>query len=297
MRDRATARPAQPAVTRPEGNRKRKPQHRCDRFAFVVFFGPRAASRRRSPSLCVLCGLCVQRSCESSAVPCRPWLRSRARLVDRPHGINLTRVFRLRRHPHRRACAARPHAHRAWRRRDAGVHAGRHPGRRQRRHASRSRIARRRDPAQQHLPPVSAARRRSDCAPRRAAPLHRLDEADPHRQRRLSGLQPRRAPHDRRAGRAFQVASGRLGAPAHAGKGRRHPGAARIRHRDGARRMPRAPVRRRGGAHVDGAHAAVGVPRARSVSRAARRPGAGRHGRPTPARRSSASCRAACFRG
>ena len=148
--------------------------------------------------------------------------------------------LRFTRDPHRRPRAPRPHDDRARRRRDAGVHAGRHAGRGEGRHASRSRIARRRDPAQQHVSPVSAARRRSDRAPRRAASLHRLDQADPHRQRRLSGVQPRRAPHDRRAGRAFPIAPRRLGAPADAGEGGRHPGAARIGHRDGARRMPRA---------------------------------------------------------
>ena len=48
------------------------------------------------------------------------------------------------------------------------------------------------------------------------------------------------APHDRRGGRALPLAPRRLGASADAGEGRRHPGAARIRHRDGARRVPRA---------------------------------------------------------
>ena len=113
--------------------------------------------------------------------------------------------------------------------------------------------------------------RRSDRAPRRPAPLHRLDAADPHRQRRLSGVQPRRAAHDRRGGRALPIAPRRIGASADAGEGDRHPGAARIRHRDGARRVPRASVGRRRGARVDGAHAALGAPRARSLPRAARR--------------------------
>ena len=100
--------------------------------------------------------------------------------------------------------------------------------------------ARRRDPAQQHLSPVPAARRRSDRAARRPAPLHRLEQADPHRQRRLPGVQPGRPADDRRGGRALPLASRRLGALADAGEGGRHPGAARIGHRDGARRVPRA---------------------------------------------------------
>ena len=80
--------------------------------------------------------------------------------------------------------------------------------------------------------------------------LHRFigwTQADPDRQRRVSGLQSRRAPHDRRAGRAFPIASRRLVASADAGEGDRHPGATRIGHRDGARRMPRAPVGHRRG--------------------------------------------------
>ena len=71
-------------------------------------------------------------------------------------------------------------------------------------HASRPRSGRRADPPQQHLSPVPAPRRRPDCAARRTPPVYRLDEADPHRQRRLSGLQPRRAPDDRRGRRRFQ---------------------------------------------------------------------------------------------
>ena len=47
--------------------------------------------------------------------------------------------------------------------------------------------------------------------------------------------------HDRRERRALPIASRRLGALADAGEGGRHPGAARIGHRDGARRVPRAP--------------------------------------------------------
>ena len=106
--------------------------------------------------------------------------------------------------------------------------------------APRSRGDRRADSAQQHLPPVSAPRRRSDRAARRPAPLHRLDEADPDRQRRLPGVQPGRAADDRRGRRALQVAPRRLVASADAGEGDGHPGAARIGHRDGARRVPRA---------------------------------------------------------
>ena len=125
--------------------------------------------------------------------------------------------------------------------RHAGVHAGRHAGRGER--ASRTAISKSigaADSAEQHLSPVSAPRRRSDRAARRTAPLHRLEQADPDRQRRLPGVQPGRAAHDRRGRRALPVASRRLVASADAGEGGRHPGAARIGHRDGARRVPRA---------------------------------------------------------
>ncbi len=91
--------------------------------------------------------------------------------------------------------------------------------------------------------------------------VHRLVAADPDRQRRLSGLQPRRAPHDRRGRRALPLASRRLGAPADAREGHRHPGAARLGHRDGARRMPRAPGGRRRRARRRWSARSAGPPR------------------------------------
>src|SRR5205823_943827 len=54
---------------------------------------------------------------------------------------------------------------RAWRRRDTGVHAGRHAGRGERGDASGPRKRRRPDSAEQHLPSVSASRGGSDCPP------------------------------------------------------------------------------------------------------------------------------------
>ena len=81
-------------------------------------------------------------------------------------------------------------------------------------------------------------------------------------------------------------------------KARRHPGAARLRHRDGARRVPGATRPRVDEARgVDGAHAALGAPRARPVPRAVARAAAapGVDGDATRARRSSASSRAASF--
>src|ERR1700704_3104826 len=49
--------------------------------------------------------------------------------------------------------------------------------------------------------------------------LHRLGQADPDRQRRLSGVQPVEPPHDRRDRRAFPIAPRRLGALADTGEG------------------------------------------------------------------------------
>ena len=211
-------------------------------------------------------------------------------------GLNLARVVWFPGHAHRRPRARRRAVHRARRRRDAGVHARRDAGRRQRRHASRSRVHRRRDPAEQHLSSVSASRRRPHRAPRRSASFHRLEQADSDRQRRLSGVQPRRAPDDHRRGRALPLASRRLRASADAGEAR--PTSSRSSARTSrwcstsvSRCPPTLPAVR----DVDGADAALGMPRARSISRAARRRWCPASSRPIPARRSSASCRAACI--
>ena len=130
--------------------------------------------------------------------------------------------------------------------------------------------------------------------------LHRFigwTQADPHRQRRLPGVQPGGAADDRRGGRALPIAPRRLGAPADAGEGGRHPGAARIGHRDGARRVPRASGRRATRRARRWSGRCGGRARARDRLLALR-DGAGRRRRPSPtrARRSSASCRAACSR-
>ena len=158
-------------------------------------------------------------------------------------------------------------------------------------------VARRRDPAQQHLSPLSASRRRSDRAARRPAPLHRLDasRSSPTAAAIRCSASPARRTIDEE-GAQFQSHLDGSRASADAREGRRHPGAARIRHRDGARRVPRASGRRR-----DAARASMertlrwARARARSLARAARRRGARRRSSPIRARRSSASCRAACF--
>ena len=65
---------------------------------------------------------------------------------------------------------------------------------------------RRADHPRQHLSPDAAAGHRRDPRARRAARLHALAGADPHRLRRLPGLQPRGAAQDHR-GRACSFRS------------------------------------------------------------------------------------------
>ena len=99
---------------------------------------------------------------------------------------------------------------------------------------------------------------------RRPSHIHRLEQADPDRQRRLSGVQPCGAAQSARGGRDVPLASRRQRASADARIGRRHSGAARIGHRDGARRVPRASGDARSRARVAGADAALGAARPRS---------------------------------
>ena len=114
-----------------------------------------------------------------------------------------------------------------------------------------------------HLRPGDAL----DRAARRPAPVHRVDAPHPHRQRRLPGVQPERPADAHGGGRHVPLAPRRQPARAVARACRRHPGAARLRHRDDVRRVPLVPgdtLRRR---RLHGAHAAVGAPRARPVPR------------------------------
>ena len=101
--------------------------------------------------------------------------------------------------------------------------------------------------------------------------IHRLEQADPYRQRRLSGFQPGRAAQGPRGRSDVSIASRRQRASADARIGGRHPGAARVGHRDGARRMPRASGIARPRARVARADAAVGAARTRSLPHAAKR--------------------------
>ena len=200
---------------------------------------------------------------------------------------------------HTHGAARRGVLHDAARRRQhAGVHGGRHAGRGEGGDASRSRRPGRGDHPRQHLSSVSAAGRRAHRRVRRPAQLHRLEQADPHRQRRLSGVQPRRAAQSARGRGDVSLASRRQRASADAGIGRRHPGAARIGHRDGARRVPRASGVARSRARVARADAAVGEAGPRSFPASATRTTRTRLPEPRsriPVRRSSASFRAGRF--
>ncbi len=183
---------------------------------------------------------------------------------------------------HRRPRPPRPAAPAARPGRDPGVHAGRHLRHRQGDDAGGAHRTRRRDRARQHVPPDAAARHPRDPCPRRAARLHALGGTDPDRLGRLPGLQPRGAAQGHGGGRPLPLAGERrprVPEPRDLDAG---PDRARLRHRDGLRRMPAVPGDRSRGAPVDGALDALG----------AAQPGLIRRPR-QPERRCSASSRAA----
>ena len=91
----------------------------------------------------------------------------------------------------------------------------------------------------QHLSSHAAARRRAHRRTGRAASLHGLGRPHPHRQRRLSGLQPRaRSRKITDDGRRLSLAHRRRAAGTDARKSRRHPGEPRLRHRHVPGRVP-----------------------------------------------------------
>ena len=69
----------------------------------------------------------------------------------------------------------------------------------------------------QHLPPLPAAGPRADRAARRAAPVHGLGPADPHRLGRVPGRLARRPAGRRRGRRDVPLAPRRVGPSLHAG--------------------------------------------------------------------------------
>ena len=130
--------------------------------------------------------------------------------------------------------------------------------------------------------------RRAHRQARRPARVHALGQADPDRLRRLPGDEPVEAAQDHRRGRRLPVAHRRRRAHADARARRRDPVPARRRHPDAARRvrepagLARRPMAARWSARWPGRSAAK---RAFASQRAS--------GRASPARRCSASCRAA----
>ena len=179
------------------------------------------------------------------------------------HGVQL-RVA-----PHRRPRTPRRAAHAARRRADAGVHAGRHTGRGQGAdaRAARGRRARR---------SCSGTPITCTCGPAmpliaRRGGLHRfigwthpiLTDSGGYQVFSLSG---RRTLTEE--GVTFQLAPRRQRAPAVARACGRHPGAARLRHRDDVRRVPVVSRRTHDAAAASmDAHAPVGAPRPRPVPR------------------------------
>ena len=139
----------------------------------------------------------------------------------------------------RRGCPRRRAPHCPRRRPHPRVHAGRDEGDRQEPPPGRGARGRGAHPARQHLPPALPAGRGAGRGARRTARVHGLERADPDRLRRLPGLlAPRHDRRRRRRGRHVPVGLRRDGGPVHAGVGRTHPGAARLRHRDVPRRLP-----------------------------------------------------------
>ena len=97
----------------------------------------------------------------------------------------------------------------------------------------------------QHLPSQHPARPGHHPRRRRPAPVHELAQADPHRQRRLPGLQPRQNPQNQAARRRIPFAPGRLAAVSRPEGSDGNPARARLGHRHGVRRMPAARRARR----------------------------------------------------
>ena len=141
----------------------------------------------------------------------------------------------------RRRRAPRRAHDRARRRRDAGVHAGRHAGRRQGHDAARPRggSAPRSSSATPITcicgPATTSSRVAAGCTASSAGRARSSPTAAAIR----SSASPRAARSTKRAC-DFQSHLDGSRASADAGVGRRHPGAARLRHRDGARRVPGA---------------------------------------------------------
>ncbi len=112
--------------------------------------------------------------------------------------------------------------------------------------------------ARQHLPPVLPPGHRDRRRARRPARLHALGRADPHRLRRLPGVQPRGHARHARRRRRVRLGLRRLAARVHARAGDAHPGGARRRHHHGLRPVRARHARARRDRGRRGAHDALG---------------------------------------
>ena len=166
------------------------------------------------------------------------------------------------------------------------------------RHAPRSRGDRRRDPAEQHLSSLSASRRRSHRAPRRAAPVHRLDRSrsSPTAAAIRCSAWPSAGRSTRRACTSSRTSTGRahLLTPEKATDIQAQLGSDIAMVLDECLALS---GRRRGGARRRWSGRSRWARRARErAARDSRRGPVGGVIVTNPARRSSASCRAASFR-
>ena len=181
---------------------------------------------------------------------------------------------------HRRRRTPRPAPSRARHRADAGIHAGGHLRHGEGDVAVRTHRNRLRDGAVQHLPPVAAPGAGRDRTIRRAAPLHGLGQAHPHRFGRFPGVQPGQAAQDHRGRREVRLADQRRQAVSDAGNLDADPAHAEFRHRDDFRRMHALPRHRTRGRRFDADEPALGRAlqgRARRQSQRAVWHRAGRH--------------------
>ena len=164
---------------------------------------------------------------------------------------------------------------RPWDGRDAGFHARRHLRHRQGDGALGTQRKRRADRPRQYLPPLAAAGAGGHRSARRPAPLHGVAGADPDGFRRLPGVLSRNSAQDLGRRRALRVARQRRPPVPDAGRIDAHPERARLRHRDGVRRVHALRDQRprghgAGGRRLDAAVIALGPAQQRCV-RAARR--------------------------
>ena len=124
--------------------------------------------------------------------------------------------------------------------RDAGLHAGGHPGHREGSDARPAPRHRHAHAPGQHVSPGPPARRGDGRGARRAARVHGLGRPDPDRFGRVPGLQPGGSEPGHRPGRDVPLAHRRPAARIDPRAGRGHPGSARGRRGHVPGPLPRA---------------------------------------------------------